>query len=129
LFSCDGRLLAFNLDAFGQKRRAAEGVATGHRRCAIPLKRVQAAAGLPIVCQEKDRERYGRVVVVRRATGEDLGAVMAREGLAWAFTRFSVDRSTSRNRLAPPTVAWTSMTACRHGNGGRSSEQSAVRNT
>jgi len=44
--------------------------------------RLQAlTAGRSIVCQEKDRDRYGR----------NLGAILLREGLAWAFTRFSVD--------------------------------------
>jgi endonuclease YncB( thermonuclease family) len=42
-------------------------------------------------CQEKDRDRYGRIVAICRASGEDLGAIMVREGFAWAFTRFSVD--------------------------------------
>ena len=47
--------------------------------------------GCSIVCQEKDRDRYGRVVAICLVSGEDLGAIMVREGLAWAFTRFSVD--------------------------------------
>ena len=54
--------------------------------------RLQAlTAGRPIVCQEKDRDRYGRIVAICRANGEDLAAIMVREGLAWAFTRFSVE--------------------------------------
>jgi endonuclease YncB( thermonuclease family) len=54
--------------------------------------RLQAlTAGRSIVCQEKDRDRFGRVVAICRASGEDLGVIMVREGFAWAFTRFSVD--------------------------------------
>ena len=54
--------------------------------------RLQAlTAGRSIVCQEKDRDRYGRILAICRASGEDLGAIMVREGFAWAFTRFSVD--------------------------------------
>ena len=54
--------------------------------------RLQAlTAGRPIVCQEKDRDRYGRIVAICRASGEDLGAIMVREGLAWAFVRYSRD--------------------------------------
>src|ERR671911_1365130 len=54
--------------------------------------RLQAlTAGRSIVCQEKDRDRYGRIVAICRASGEDLGAILVREGFAWAFTRFSVD--------------------------------------
>jgi endonuclease YncB( thermonuclease family) len=52
--------------------------------------RLQAlTAGRFIVCQEKDRDRYGRIVPICRASGE--GAIMVREGFAWAFTWFSVD--------------------------------------
>jgi endonuclease YncB( thermonuclease family) len=54
--------------------------------------RLQAlTAGRSIVCQEKDRDRYGRIVAICRASGEDLGAVLVREGLAWAFVRYSSD--------------------------------------
>ena len=54
--------------------------------------RLQAlTAGRSIVCQEKDRDRYGRTVAICRASGEDLGAIMVREGFAWAFTRYSID--------------------------------------
>lgn len=45
----------------------------------------------PIICQEKDRDRYGRTVAVCRVNGEDLGAILVREGLAWAFVRYSRD--------------------------------------
>jgi endonuclease YncB( thermonuclease family) len=48
-------------------------------------------AGRSIVCQEKDRDRYGRIIAICRASGEDLGAIMVREGLAWAFVRYSRD--------------------------------------
>jgi endonuclease YncB( thermonuclease family) len=54
--------------------------------------RLQAlTAGRPIVCQEKDRDRYGRTVAICRASGEDLGAKLVSEGLAWAFVRYSGD--------------------------------------
>lgn len=54
--------------------------------------RLQAlTAGRSIICQEKDRDRYGRTVAICRVSGEDLGAILVREGFAWAFTRFSVD--------------------------------------
>ena len=57
----------------------------------IAVRRQALTAGRSIVCQEKERDRYGRTVAICRASGEDLGAVLVREGLAWAFTRFSVD--------------------------------------
>ncbi len=44
--------------------------------------RLQAlTAGRSIVCQEKDRDRYGRTVAICRASGEDLGAILVREGM------------------------------------------------
>lgn len=54
--------------------------------------RLQAlTAGRSVVCQEKDRDRYGRTVAICRASSEDLGATLVREGLAWAFVRYSSD--------------------------------------
>lgn len=41
--------------------------------------------------QDKDRTRCERFVVICRASGEDLGAMMVREGLALAFTRYGAD--------------------------------------
>jgi endonuclease YncB( thermonuclease family) len=48
-------------------------------------------SGKQVACQEKDRDRYGRVVAICRVAGEDLGAILVREGYAWAFTRYSND--------------------------------------
>lgn len=47
--------------------------------------------GKTIVCEKKDTDRYGRTVAICRASGEDLGAIMVREGMAWAFVRYSRD--------------------------------------
>lgn len=47
--------------------------------------------GRNVVCEVKDRDRYGRIVAVCRVSGEDLGAIMVREGMAWAFVRYSRD--------------------------------------
>lgn len=46
-------------------------------------------AGKQIICQDRDRDRYGRVVAVCTVTGVDLGEWMVRQGYAWAFTRYS----------------------------------------
>jgi endonuclease YncB( thermonuclease family) len=54
--------------------------------------RLQAlTAGRSMVCQEKERDRYGRIVAICRVSGEDLGAILVREGLAWAFVRYRSD--------------------------------------
>lgn len=47
--------------------------------------------GRPVICEAKDTDRYGRTVAVCRAGGEDLGALMVRSGMAWAFVRYSSD--------------------------------------
>ena len=47
--------------------------------------------GKTVVCEAKATDRYGRTVALCRASGEDLGATMVREGMAWAFVRYSAD--------------------------------------
>lgn len=47
--------------------------------------------GRTIVCEAKDTDQYGRTVAICRAGGEDLGALMVRAGMAWAFVRYSRD--------------------------------------
>ena len=46
-------------------------------------------AGRTVVCEERDRDRYGRVVAVCRAGGEDLNAWMAAAGWALAYRQYS----------------------------------------
>ena len=48
-------------------------------------------SGRNVICERKDRDRYGRTVAICRAGGEDLGAIMVRDGYAWAFLRYSAD--------------------------------------
>jgi len=84
--------------------------------------RLQAlTAGRSVVCQEKDRDRYGRIVAICRASGEDLGAILVREGLAWAFVRYSSDY-VGQARRRPIGSACMLTGACRRGSGGRSRE-------
>ncbi len=46
-------------------------------------------AGEPLICAERDRDRYGRIVAVcKLADGRDIGAVMVGEGLALAYRRY-----------------------------------------
>jgi endonuclease YncB( thermonuclease family) len=44
-----------------------------------------------VSCEAKDRDRYGRVVAVCTAGGEDLNAWMVEEGWAFAYRRYSID--------------------------------------
>jgi endonuclease YncB( thermonuclease family) len=46
-------------------------------------------AGKTIACEAKTTDRYGRTVAICRANGQDLGAAMVRDGMAWAFTAHS----------------------------------------
>ena len=48
-------------------------------------------SGRNVLCERKDTDRYGRTVAICRAGGEDLGAMMVRDGYAWAFLRYSAD--------------------------------------
>lgn len=48
-------------------------------------------AGRPVSCEEKDQDRYGRIVAVCRLAGEDLNAWLAAEGWALAYRQYSID--------------------------------------
>jgi endonuclease YncB( thermonuclease family) len=54
---------------------------------ASALRRLIAARA--IVCQRQGRDKYGRTLGVCFADGHDINAEMVREGLAWAFVRYS----------------------------------------
>lgn len=47
--------------------------------------------GKAVICQRTGSDRYGRTIAICRASGRDLGAAMVREGLAWAYLRYSDD--------------------------------------
>src|SRR5262249_16276023 len=47
--------------------------------------------GRSVVCDDRGQDRYGRTIARCTGNGEDLGAIMVREGLAWAFVRYSAD--------------------------------------
>lgn len=46
-------------------------------------------AGKSVSCEPETTDRYGRVVALCRADGEDLQAAMVEAGMAWAFVRYS----------------------------------------
>ena len=89
--------------------------------------RLQAlTAGRSVVCQEKDRDRYGRIVAICRVSGEDLGAILVREGLAGHLPGTASTMLISKKRPASPTAAYMHTIARGHGSGGRSSAQQFV---
>lgn len=78
----------WGIDAPEAKQDCPDGWAAGR----YATSRLQAlTSGRAVTCERKDTDRYGRTVAVCRAGGEDLGAIMVRDGLAWAFTRYSAD--------------------------------------
>ena len=42
-----------------------------------------------VMCEERDRDRYGRIVAVCRVEGEDVNAWMAARGWAFAYRKYS----------------------------------------
>lgn len=78
----------WGIDAPETKQDCPDGWPAGRLATTKLLALIQGKA---VVCQEKDRDRYGRTVAICRAGGEDLGAIMVREGMAWAFLRYSHD--------------------------------------
>lgn len=76
----------FGIDAPEARQTCPDGWPAGR----MATTRLQALiSGRSVICQQKDRDRYSRIVAVCRAGGQDLGAIMVREGLAWAFVRYS----------------------------------------
>lgn len=78
----------WGIDAPETKQICADGWAAG-RETSARLR--DLVAGQSITCEAKDTDRYGRTVGLCRVGGEDLGAILVREGLAWAFVRYSRD--------------------------------------
>ncbi len=47
--------------------------------------------GKQVTCLARDRDAYGRIIGICLNDGVDLNALLVREGLAWAYVRFSED--------------------------------------
>lgn len=75
----------------------------------------QLVAGQAVACMEKDRDRYGRIVAVCRAGGQDLNRAMVAAGLAWAYTAYGRDYAAAeddaRRRKLGVWAAGTTATA------------------
>jgi endonuclease YncB( thermonuclease family) len=48
-------------------------------------------AGHEIRCEDRGKDRYGRMIGLCKAGGVDVGAELVRSGYAWAFVRYSSD--------------------------------------
>ncbi|MCY4496955.1 MAG: thermonuclease family protein [Rhodospirillaceae bacterium] len=53
------------------------------------LRLQERLSGHTVVCEERDRDRHGRIVAVCRAGGEDLNAWMVSQGWALAYRKYS----------------------------------------
>lgn len=49
----------------------------------------QLTAGKPITCKGDERDQYKRLIAVCSTEGRDINPVLVREGLAWAFVKYS----------------------------------------
>ncbi|MEZ5854854.1 MAG: thermonuclease family protein [Hyphomicrobiaceae bacterium] len=66
--------------------------ADGHPwACGVEASRLlsQLVAGRLVSCEERGLDKYKRVLGVCRVDGRDINAEMVRQGLAWAFVRYS----------------------------------------
>ena len=72
-----------------------------------------------VTCEPKDRDRYGRIVAVCRAYGEDLSAWMTGLGWALAFRRYSSNTCQQRNWHSAARQGCGAASSCRHGSLGR----------
>jgi endonuclease YncB( thermonuclease family) len=47
--------------------------------------------GKTVTCFARERDPYGRLIALCAQGGREINPIMVREGLAWAFTKFSAD--------------------------------------
>lgn len=58
----------------------------------------ELVAGKRVRCEGIERDGYGRTIAVCRADGVDLNAALIKEGLAWAFRKYSTDYAAEEER-------------------------------
>ena len=83
------RIRLFGLDAPESAQTCLEG--SRHWPCGEQATRalVGRIDGRSIACEERDQDRYGRIVAVCRYGGQDVNAWLVREGWAMAYRRYS----------------------------------------
>ena len=70
--------------------------------------------GRRVTCRERDVDRYGRIVAVCHAGGQDLNGRMVAEGMALAYRRYSteyVDEEDTAQAAGTVRRCWSSATA------------------
>jgi endonuclease YncB( thermonuclease family) len=112
------RIRLFGIDA-PESRQACTDQAGASYRCgqkAAQALDYRISDGV-VRCEPKDRDRYGRVVAVCRAYGEDLSAWMAGLGWALAFRRSVSNTCRRRNWRRSVRRACGAASSCRRGSG------------
>ena len=84
------RLHGIDAPELGQ-RRAERGGGTWHCDEASANRLHDLIGGSKVICEPLDLDAYGRIIARCTANGADLAAVLASEGLVWAFRRYSED--------------------------------------
>jgi hypothetical protein len=70
-------------------------------------------------CEEEDRDRYVRVVALCQVSGEDLSAIMVREGLHGRSSGTAPITSARKDRRRPHGAVCMRTAVSRRGGGGR----------
>lgn len=86
------RFRLFGIDA-PEMSQTCTGVAGAPYSCgAMAKSALEVALGAgTVLCEPRDKDRYGRTVAVCRAGGQDVGAALVSEGWALAYREYSVD--------------------------------------
>lgn len=84
------RLLGIDAPESGQSCKAADGKSYLCGTAATDRLRA-LAAGKPVECTGAERDAYGRLLGTCRVGGVEINRTLVREGLAWAFVRYSRD--------------------------------------
>ena len=72
-------------------------------------------SGMTVTCEEKDRDRYGRIVALCKAGGFDMGANMVQTGWALAYREFSFDYVGNEEKARSAKRGLNSGSAVRRG--------------
>ncbi len=102
----------FGIDApeAGQRCAAASGKTWPCGKLATAAMDAAVASG-DVTCEAMGTDAYGRTLAVCRAVGLDLGRLMVKEGLAWAFRRYSDAYSATENEARAARVGiWEAAT-------------------
>jgi endonuclease YncB( thermonuclease family) len=87
------RIRLHGIDAPEASQRCGEANGRGTWACgtAATNRLAELLQRVEVECHARDRDQYGRIVAVCFVAKADVNAVLVKEGLAWAYRRFSED--------------------------------------